>query len=249
MRHDLSLSDQLLGQLDGIVRLNGEPASGMQVRLRRIADPSAVAEQGGGRGRGERDDPAAAVQRTLQAGVGADGRFSIRSIPPGEYNLDVERRRGRGGRGRGGRGGSRIHRELVRIAEGERAFATVEIATSSVDFQVAVEGAETPGRMRISVVLASEAAGAEPRAWRRLASYRTFGLRAGSTGPQDLEPGVYAYSISGRGVVEARGEIGVVLGRPLTVPVTLKPSEPQEGAAGAQGGNSQGGNSQGGRRR
>ena len=67
-------------------------------------------------------------------------------------------------------------------------------------------------------------------------------LRDGTTGPQDVPPGIYRYEVSGRGIVSVGGEVAVVPGEPLVLEVTVETApesgdeSPRAGRGGGDGG-------------
>ncbi|GAB4138723.1 MAG: hypothetical protein Fur0037_04610 [Planctomycetota bacterium] len=243
-RYDFVAGREGLGIVMGSVFHNGRPASGATVRLSREDSPP----QGGPSRQGDpwRGSLQQIAERLFQTRVAADGSFSLESIPPGNYRLVVEAAQGLGGGGRGGRGGptgrggSRpLHEQDVAV----RAFSTesvqVDIQTSSVEFRVAVpEALARSARPRVFVALEAETASIEPAAWRRLPSFRAFEVRDGTTGPQDLAPGVYRYQVSGRGLADAVGSLSVVAGQTAVVPVQVQAApDPGPGSPGQGPGN------------
>ncbi len=87
--------------------------------------------------------------------------------------------------------------------------------------------------MECPCALAEEIGDREPREWRRLSSQRSFFVREGTTGPQEIPPGSYRYAVSGRNVTELIGDFMLMAGTPLNLIVTVTVPE-KTGAEGAQ---------------
>ncbi len=83
------------------------------------------------------------------------------------------------------------------------------------------ETGEPASRASVVLVLASEAAGQKPSAWRQLPSYTSLRSRDGKVDSRDIKPGAYAYSVFGRGLAETNGQITVAAGD-SNVPTIVK---------------------------
>jgi uncharacterized membrane protein YgcG len=133
-----------------------------------------------------------------------------------------------------------MHRQTLQIAAYDNAFVQVDLATSDVEFRIALPAESAANaRVRVLLVLAEEATGKPAQEWRRLPSQRMFGVRNGTSGVQPLPAGTYRYQIGGRGVVAKEGDLVVTQGAPQIVNVALDPAPDdgsQQPARGGQGG-------------
>ena len=257
-RYDLDVNAGSMGRVTGRVMMNSQPAQGYEVRLQRVGNPNA-----------SEDEKRASqlinrmTSRMLRDNADDLGNFEMTDVPPATYNLEVVGR-GRGGRGggrggRGGRGGGGVlHREQIIVAKGGTIHRHLELFTSTLRVQIQVVGSDQPARRaRVAIVLSSEAAGKQPRDWRRLSSFQTIRLSNEGAGSTEVPPGQYSYTVSGGGLEALTGQVFVALGRetPLMLQVKLAPKdEKQDGKAQDanqrqdRGGNRGGGNRGGGNR-
>jgi protocatechuate 3,4-dioxygenase beta subunit len=206
---DLVAGRDPLGNVLGTVFLNGAPATGMQVRLTRAGgQPVDTAPANPGRGGNGLQNVA---DQLLRTNVAADGTFALKSIPPGSWQLEVQRNggQGRGGGGRGGRGGNNAaYKQPVEVVAFADAHVQIELRTSDVEFRIAMPPDASPdARLRVAIALASEAGSTDPQEWRRLDSMQQFFVRNGTTGVQSLPPGAYRYQVSGNGIIPIAGDV------------------------------------------
>jgi len=263
-RYDLDANAGSMGKVTGRVMMNSQPAQGYEVRLQRVGNPNASEEEKRASQLINR-----MTSRLLRDSADDLGNFEVTDVPPATYNLEVASR-GRGGRGggrggRGGRGGGGVlHREQIIVTKGGTIHRHLELFTSTLRVQVQVVGGEQPARrLRVAIVLSSEAAGKKPRDWRRLSSFRTIRLNNEGAGSTEVPPGEYSYTVSGGGVEALTGQVFVAVGgeTPLTLQVKPTPKDQNKtgeakdanqqrnpGGSNRGGGNRGGGNRGGGNR-
>lgn len=249
VRYDFVAGPNDFGSVLGTVYFNNQPGTGMQVRLTRVGgDPTANSPNNGNNGNRGQNRMSQMADQLLRGTVAADGSFALTTVPPGSYEVEVQRGNSQGqgpGGGRGGRGGrggnnSALYKQTVEVVAQGTQRLQVDLHTSDVEFRITLpEAIASSARVRIGVALTSEAANQDPQQWRRLASYQSFFLNNGTTGAQQLAPGLYSYQIAGRGIQTLTGDFAVSIGQnqvlPLTVAAAPEPApgtQPQPGNPG-----------------
>ncbi|MEM7203312.1 MAG: carboxypeptidase regulatory-like domain-containing protein [Planctomycetota bacterium] len=216
VRHDLNVDGAEVGSVEGTIWLNGNVATGMRVRLAPTAEPTANSEGSAAR---------FLAQRLWTDRTDADGSFAVEAVPPGSYELLVERDSGRrGGRGGGSRG--TLHRETVLVTTGRPTARRIEIRTAQVEIRVRSTGELQ--RASATLVPVADVGEQPPERWRRLPSAVSLPIQEGTTGAQEVPPGAYRFAVSGRDITTVTGELTASLGAPVAATVDVSPATTQE---------------------
>lgn len=225
VRFDVSADELELATVRGRVFQNGAPGDGLEVRL--VAQ---VGEAGGLDPTAERFAVGRLAQLFSGRVSGEDGSFTIESVPPGDYVLEVRPRGGgRGGRGgNGGRpqlnfGGNALHSEPLTVRKAQTVERLVEVTTGALEITAVDAEGQPAGRARITLVLASEVGDAPPDSWNEAASLIRAGLRDGRFSSDAVAPGVYRVVVEATGFRPATGTVNVLAGdRPARLELKLE---------------------------
>ncbi len=223
IRYDVGAEGSELGKIEGRVFRNGNPGTGLEVRLAAVEDPN--------------DDPArrllGRMSRMLSARVDEQGNFELSSVPPGQYFIEVYA--GGGGGGRGGRGGgpqlrfgggngAALIRQPISVMAGQTVPQVLSVDTGAVALRFVDTEGKPVGRARVELVRADESAGVEPAQWRDLPSHYSTGLRNGALEIETAPVGTWKYSMQVGGGQPVLGEIlvtpGVTTEAEVQVPAT-----------------------------
>jgi hypothetical protein len=218
VRYDPVADREDLGGIEGTVRLNRALAE-LEVRLQPIDDQprSEPDARDGDRGGDFRGGRRGGFGRFLRSDVDDKGSYSIESVPPGRYFLEVSRR---------GRGGSALHRTEVRIAAGEPQHRNVDVLVGGLRITCADAENKPVARARASLVLAADAAGKTSEQWRELPSFRALPVRGGIIESEDLEVGTWLIEVTAAGLTPGRTEAQI--GPGAVVELQLKLEAPKK---------------------
>lgn len=231
---DVAVQLPAAGTVAGSVLHNGQPAAGFQVTLRREGgeaqnnnidffggrgDPN-----GGGFGR------FGGSQRQFNAAVGDSGRFSIRDVPDGSYELTVT----------SGRRNGTLHRETVVVVSQATSEVTISLSTASLEGQVQVDDG-TPTAELNGMVMLLPGATEVPENMRGMRGNNAGSfqarIQAGRFTLDMLPPGSYLAVVQIRGRERGTAQVFAAIGQKTTVAVAAgkKAAEDQGGPAAGEG--------------
>lgn len=236
-RLDLSATRPEVGTVAGTVTHNGVPATGFQVELSR-QDENAGNAGGPGRGGRGQGGPGGGgfggFGRTFQSAIASSGRFTIASVPPGNYRLRVQSNR---------RGGA-LHEEIVAVVADATTERSIAIQTHTLRGAVTRDdggnAAELAGRVSLlpGITQLPENLGA----YQRENPGFEARLQNGTFQFEALKPGGYLLVVAVRGrertsmpiVVQGDQSVSIAAGKPTAAgnPPTAPnaPNAPNSGA-------------------
>jgi hypothetical protein len=222
---DVVLVRPQTGIVAGSVMHNGTAATGFQVSVRKTDGESgngtrvAGVRGPGGGGRGPGGGMFGAIgggQREFRAVVGPSGRFVIRDVPAGQYELSVS----------GGRRQGTLHQQRIDLQGQQELDLLIEVTTGKLDGTVTAEAGSDPTKLNGSITLLPGLT--EIPADLRAAQRDTPGavnsrVQAGKFQFEWIPPGQYLLVLSVRGRSRTAQPIFVAAGNnaPLTLTAGL----------------------------
>ncbi|MEZ5989346.1 MAG: carboxypeptidase regulatory-like domain-containing protein, partial [Planctomycetota bacterium] len=222
---NFNAADEELGGIEGTIYLNGQATQGIQVTLSPVEgastlDPDAL--QGMGRMR-------RMMNRTLQGRTDAEGHYSVTNVPPGQYELEVQRRSDR-------QRSRTIHREVVQIGTGGARHLDLQLVLGRLELEAYDQDQKKVDQARMFLVLASEGQGRDPQEWRGLNSFQRADLRGGRLVLDDVATGEWMYTFSARGFETKQGTLFVAAPpAPSQLRIEVQRRQPQAPQQGEQG--------------
>jgi hypothetical protein len=220
---DVVLVRPQTGVVAGSVMHNGAAGMGFQVALRRTDENGAAGRSIGGRGPGGgMFGGMGGGMREFRAAVGPSGRFVIRDVPAGQYELTVS----------GGRRQGALHQQRIDLQGQQELDLLIEVTTSKLEGIVTAEAGTDPTKLNGSVTLLPglTEAPADLRAAQRDTPGAVNGrLQAGKFHFEWITPGQYLAVLSVRGRARTAQPIFVAAGS--NAPLTLTAGAPAAPAA------------------